>query len=49
MNEKTIDKIFDFINFIKHTKEDLEKYEEYIDLTSKNVNQFLALSVNITI
>lgn len=49
VNEKTIDKIFDFINFIKHKKEDLEKYEEYIDLTSKNVNQLKTTKENMVI
>jgi hypothetical protein len=36
VSEKTIDKIFNFINFIKHKKEDLFKHEEIITYT-KNI------------
>ena len=37
VSEEIIDSIFDFINFIKHKKEDLKKYEEIVDdLTIKN-------------
>lgn len=35
VTEKTIDKIFDFINFIKLKKEDLIKHEEYLDSARK--------------
>lgn len=37
ISESTIDKIFDFINFIKHKKEDLIKYEEYVNIAKKNI------------
>jgi len=37
VNEKTIDKIFNFINFIKHKKEDLIKHEEIISSAKKNI------------
>lgn len=37
ISETTIDKIFNFINFIKHKKEDLIKYEEYVDIAKKNI------------
>lgn len=38
ISENTIDKIFNFINFIKHKKEDLIKYEEYINIAKKNID-----------
>jgi hypothetical protein len=37
VSESTIDKIFDFINFIKHKREDLLKHEELINDTKKNL------------
>jgi hypothetical protein len=37
VSEKTIDKIFKFIDFIKHKKEDLDKHEEIISYTKKNI------------
>ena len=39
VSENTIYKIFNFINFIKHKKEDLIKYEEYVNLAKKNINE----------
>ena len=38
VNEYTIDKIFNFINFIKHKKEELIKHEEVINNAKKNIN-----------
>jgi len=38
VNEDTIDKIFNFINFIKHKKEELIKHEEVINNAKKNIN-----------
>jgi hypothetical protein len=37
VSENTIDKIFEFINFIKHKKEDLIKHEEYLVFFKKNI------------
>ena len=37
VNENTIDKIFNFINFIKHKKEDLIKQEEVVNNAKKNI------------
>jgi len=37
VSEQTIDKIFHFINFIKHKKEDLIKHEEIISCAKKNI------------
>jgi len=37
VSENTIDKIFNFINFIKHKKEDLIKHEEVINNAKKNI------------
>ena len=37
VSENTIDKIFNFINFIKHKKEDLVKHEEIINNAKKNI------------
>lgn len=37
ITEITIDKIFNFINFIKHKREDLLKQEELINNTKKNL------------
>ena len=37
VNESTIDKIFNFINFIKHKKEDLVKHEEVVNNAKKNI------------
>jgi len=38
IDEETIDKIFNFINFIKHKKEDLLKHEEIINTAKKNIS-----------
>ena len=46
MTENTIDKIYDFINFIKHKKEDLLKHEELINDTKKNLT--IPINKNIT-
>jgi hypothetical protein len=37
VSENTIDKIFNFINFIKHKKEDLIKHEEYLNIARDNI------------
>ena len=37
VSESTLNKIFDFINFIKHKKEDLLKYEVYLNIAKKNI------------
>lgn len=39
ISENTIDKIFNFINFIKHKKEDLLKHEEIINNAKKNISE----------
>ena len=39
VSEITIDKIFNFINFIKHKKEDLLKYEEYVTIAKNTIDQ----------
>ena len=39
ISENTIDKIFNFINFIKHKKEDLLKHEEVINNAKKNISE----------
>ena len=49
VSENTIDKIFNFINFIKHKKEDLIKYEEYVNLAKKNINENKNVVENINI
>jgi len=38
-SESTMDKIFNFINFIKHKKEDLLKHEEVINNAKKNISE----------
>jgi hypothetical protein len=38
INENTIDRIFNFIDFIKHKKEDLLKHEEIINNAKKNIS-----------
>ena len=38
IEEETIEKIFSFINFIKHKKEDLLKHEEFINTAKKNIS-----------
>jgi len=38
VSELTLNKIFDFINFIKHKKEDLIKQEEIINNAKKNIS-----------
>jgi hypothetical protein len=37
VSEEIIDKIFNFLNFIKHKKEDLQKQEEYLVNYKKNI------------
>jgi hypothetical protein len=37
VTENTLDKIFDFLNFIKHKKEDLNKQEEFLVNVRKNI------------
>ena len=37
ISETTIDKIFNFLNFINHKKEDLIKHEEIINNAKKNI------------
>jgi len=49
VSENTIDKIFNFINFIKHKKEDLIKYEQYVNLAKKNINENKNVVENINI
>jgi len=39
INEYTIDKIFSFLSFIKHKKEDLIKHEEIINNVKKNIDE----------
>jgi len=38
VSEHTIDKIFNFVDFIKHKKEDLLKYEEYVNIAKNNIS-----------
>jgi hypothetical protein len=38
VSEHTIDKIFNFIDFIKHKKEDLLKYEEHVNIAKNNIS-----------
>jgi hypothetical protein len=48
--ENTIDKIFNFIDFIKHKKEDLIKHEEIINNAKKNIidtNKDIEINKNI--
>jgi hypothetical protein len=37
--ESTIDRIFNFINFIQHKKEDLIKHDEYVHNAKKNITE----------
>lgn len=46
VSESTIDKIFNFINFIKHKKEDLLKYEEYVTIAKKNISDIQKSIIN---
>ena len=46
VSENTIDKIFNFINFIKHKKEDLLKYEEYVSIAKKNITNVQKSVIN---
>ena len=46
VSENTIDKIFNFINFIKHKKEDLLKYEEYVTIAKKNISDVQKSVIN---
>jgi len=38
ISEETVDKIFNFIKFIKHKKEDLLKQEDIINIAKKSIN-----------
>lgn len=38
VSETTIDKILNFIYFIKHKKEDLVKYETYVNIAKQNIS-----------
>ena len=46
ISENTIDRIFNFINFIKHKKEDLIKYEEYVSIAKKSINTNITKTLN---
>ena len=46
VSENTIDKIFNFISFIKHKKEDLIKHEEYINIAKKNISEYTNINTN---
>lgn len=39
VSEDTIEKIFSFIDFIKHKREDLIKHEEYVNNFKKNIDE----------
>jgi len=46
ISEETIDKIFNFINFIKHKREDLMKHEEYLNIAKKNISSIIKNTEN---
>ena len=46
VSEKTIDRIFEFINFVKHKKEDLIKHEEYLTYFKKNISENIVEKTN---
>jgi len=46
VSEHTIDKIFNFVDFIKHKKEDLLKYEEYVNIAKNNISDIQKSVVN---
>ena len=46
IKETTIDKIFDFINFIKHKKEDLIIQDEKINTVKLNINEHVNNDIN---
>jgi len=46
VSENTIDKIFNFVDFIKHKKEDLLKYEEYVNIAKNNISDIQKSVVN---
>jgi len=46
VSEETIEKIFNFINFIKHKREDLIKHEEYLNIAKKNISNIIKNSEN---
>ena len=45
VSELTLNKIFDFINFIKHKKEDLIKQEEIINNAKKNISNEVSKNI----
>ena len=48
VSELTIDKIFNFINFIKHKREELIKHEEIINDAKKNISEMnKSIEINI--
>ena len=49
VSELIIDKIFNFLNFIKLKKEDLNKYEEFMNDAKKNIIETNKDNENITI
>ena len=49
VSEDTIDKIFNFINFIKHKREDLMKQEEYLNMAKQNISNIIKNTENISI
>lgn len=46
VTENTIDKIFNFIKFIKHKKEDLLKHEEYLNMAKLNISNIIKNTEN---
>jgi hypothetical protein len=46
ISEDTIDKIFNFINFIKHKREDLMKHEEYLNVAKQNISNIIKNTEN---
>ena len=46
ISEDTIDKIFNFINFIKHKREDLIKHEEYLNVAKQNISNIIKNTEN---
>lgn len=50
VSENTIDKIYNFIYFIQHKKEDLIKHDEYVNNAKKNITENKVIpSNNITL
>ena len=48
VSENTIDKIFNFINFIQHKKEDLIKHDEFVDNAKKNITDKIPEIIEIS-